>query len=263
MHPCLEPETVVENKGHHARTIGIQISPNPAAKAFQPVGLAFEERGIGEQRRRDGLKGDGHPHFLHHVRFGPEVEVHLNRAGAPHHHPAHRADLLHIGVHQLVPPLGHQRHFVMRPDGRGPKADEPDANLVRDILDLAQVVVHLVTGLVNGFQRRARQFQRPARFKADVCAILCQADQMPAFLDRGPAVAVAQPFQNGADGPRAVIGNGFQRVFAIAELFVFGTDAPIFFRLAPLGQEFCQLINVFNGASAGLWDGHGATASGI
>ncbi len=46
----------------------------------------------------------------------------------------------------------------------------------------AQVHIYLVAGLVDGFQRRARQFQLPPRFEADIGAALGQANQRAGFF---------------------------------------------------------------------------------
>ena len=50
----------------------------------------------------------------------------------------------------------------MRPDGRCTKSNELNADLVRNIFHLAQMRVHLVTGFMDGFERRTAQLQRTA-----------------------------------------------------------------------------------------------------
>ena len=164
LHPGLEPEAFVEDKGDHAGAGIVQMPPDIVAIAFHAVRLALEEGRIGEERIGHRLQRHGDAHLLDHVRLGGEIQVHLNRTGPAHHDLTGGADVLHIGVHQLVPPLGHQGHVFMRPVRRGPQPDEAHANLVGNVLHVAQVVVHLVAGLVDRLKRRARQFQLTTRF---------------------------------------------------------------------------------------------------
>ena len=62
-------EPVLEHEGKHSGSVGVGVFPDVAAEALEAVGLAFEERGIGEQRGRDRLKGQTDTEFLHHVGF--------------------------------------------------------------------------------------------------------------------------------------------------------------------------------------------------
>jgi hypothetical protein len=91
----------------------------------------------------------------------------------------------------------------MRPDRRGAQPDEAHADAVGHLAHLAQVFVHLVAGLVDRLQRRARQFQLPAGLEADIRAVLLQPDDVAALEDRRPAEALAQPFQHRADRARS------------------------------------------------------------
>ena len=88
----------------------VGVAPDLRAEREKAVRLAFGERRIGEQRGRDRLQRQRHPHLLHHVGFGGEVVVGLHRAGAVHHVEAERADLRHVGGHDLVAALRHHRH---------------------------------------------------------------------------------------------------------------------------------------------------------
>ncbi len=126
------------------------------------VGLALKEGRIGEKRRRHRLQRQGHAHLLDHVRLGREVEVHLHRAGPVHHGFAHGADPVHVVGHQLVAPLGHHRHLLVRPDRRGAQTNETDTDLIRDRLHVLEMFVHLVAGLVDCLKRCARQLQLTA-----------------------------------------------------------------------------------------------------
>ena len=229
------------------------------APRLHPVGLAVQKRRVREQRGRHRLQRQAHAQLLDHVRLGPEVEVHLHRAGPVHHLRAERADLFHVGRHQRVAPLGHHRHVRLRPLGRGAKADEARADLVGDLPHLGQVRVHLVAGLVDGFQRRARQLELPAGFKADVGAVAFQPDQVVAFQHLLPAEAVAQAFQHRLDRAFAVVGQGLQIVPGKAELLVFGADAPVLGRLLAGCDVVGKLLAPLDRAAALLGNGHDAS----
>ena len=59
--------------------------------------------------------------------------------------------------------------------------------------------VHLIAGLMDGFDWRARQLQLPARLKTDVRTLFFQPDKLATLFDRRPAVTVTQPFQHHPD----------------------------------------------------------------
>ena len=232
------------------------MAPYAGTPAFVTVGLALEERRIGEQRRGHWLQRQGDAQFPDHIRLGGEIEGHLHRAGAAHHRLAAGADALHVAVHQAVAALGHQGHLVMGPDRGCPQTDEADTDLVGHVLDLAQVLVHLVAGFVDCLDGGTGQFQLSARFKTDIRAILDQTDQLAAFFDRGPAMGVAQACEDRQHRAGAVIGDGLQRILAITELLVLGPDAPILFGFAARRQVLDQLGRVLDRPAAGLRDGH-------
>ncbi len=164
-----------------------------------PVELALGERRIGEQRGGDRLQRHRHAHLLHHVRLGPEIEVHLHRAGPAHHLGAVGAHGAHVGVHQPVPPLGHQRHLVVGPDRGRAQPDEARTDIVGHGLYLGQMAVHLVAGLVNRLERRAGQLQLAAGFEADVRLATHEPGQLAALGHLGPAEPVAQARQHRMD----------------------------------------------------------------
>lgn len=205
------------------------------------VGLSVEEGRIGKKRGGYGLQCQRDAQFLHHVSLGREIEVDLHGAGAAHHGLAHSADLLHVGVHELVAALGHHRHVFVPPDRCRSKADEADTDLVGDVLDLGQVDVHLIAGVVDGLDRGTGEFKLAAGFKRHVGAVLFEANEFVPFHDRGPAVLVTQAFQNGAHAAVAVIGDGLERVLAVAELLVLGADAPVVAWFAAAFEIACQL----------------------
>ena len=106
--------------------------------------------------------------------------------------------------------------------------------------------------LVQGAQGRARELELAAGLQTDIgrkAALrgALQADQGLAavfaiFDDIGPA----EPFQAGQQGMNArvpFIGNRGEVFFVIAELFVFGADAIVRARLAPLRQSADQIIS--------------------
>jgi hypothetical protein len=92
------------------------------------------------------------------------------------------------------------------PDRGGAQTDEPHADPVRDLAHLAQVLVHLVTGLVDRLERGARQLQLPAGFEADIRAVLFQPDDVVALEDRATSRTVLQSFQHGTNRPFALVG---------------------------------------------------------
>ncbi|OIQ68764.1 hypothetical protein GALL_496390 [mine drainage metagenome] len=111
-----------------------------------------------------------------------------------------RADPAHVFCHQLVAALGHHGHFVMGPDRRRAEADEFDAKRVGHRLNFAQVFVHLVAGLVDGFHLRAGKLKLPARLQADIGAVgEGEADHLVLLKHRLPAEAVAQAVEHRLD----------------------------------------------------------------
>ena len=145
----------------------------------------------------------------------------------------------------------------MGPDRGRTQTDEAHADLVRDMLYVAQVGVHLVASLVNAFQWCAREFQLPARLKRDIRAVFLQPNQVSRFSDRLPIVAITKPFQHRKDRALALVGQWPVCLFAIAEFLVLGADAPIFFRFTAVRQVFGQLLVPFDRTAAALGDGHG------
>ena len=112
--PALEAHARLERPRQHAGAIIVGVAPDFRAERQKAVGLAVGERRVGEQRRRNRLQRQRHAQLLDHVGFRGEVEIGLHRAGAIHHVEAERADLRHIGGHDLVAALGHFRHVGAR-----------------------------------------------------------------------------------------------------------------------------------------------------
>ena len=99
LHIAFKTEPIFEHKGQHAGACIIQVPPNMAAPAFLAIGLAFEERRIGKQRRCHRLQRQRHAQLLHHVGLRAKIDIDLNRAGPAHHGAAHGADFFHVVVH--------------------------------------------------------------------------------------------------------------------------------------------------------------------
>ena len=136
------------------------------------IRFAFKKRRVGKERRRHRLKRNRGAHLLDHVRLGGKIKVHLHGAGAPHHIATHRPDFLHVIVHEFVAALGHERHLLMSPDRRCTKPDKADTNSISYVFNFFEVDIHLVTGLVDGVQRRTRKFKLPPGLKAHIGPIL-------------------------------------------------------------------------------------------
>src|SRR6056297_2136802 len=137
------------------------------------------------------------------------------------------------------------------------KPDKSHADLVCDILHVTQVGVHFVACLVNGLERRARQFKLPTRLKAYIGAVFLQPDEFAGFLYRCPAVAVPKPFENGQNTAFTFKRDRRERVTAISEFFVLSANAPIYLRLAATLKIPGQLAMMFDRSAAGLGNGHG------
>ena len=101
------------------------------------------------------------------------------------------------------------------------------------------MVVYLVAGLVDGFDRGAGQFQRATRLETDVSETLGQADNLAFFLDWCPIELVAQAFQHRLYRPLAFVWQRLMRVFAVAKFLMLGADTPIFFGFTPVSQQLC------------------------
>ena len=194
VHIAFKPHAVLKDEWQHARAGIIQMTPDIAAPGFVIVHLALKEGRVRKQRNSNRLQRQGNTQFLHHVSLGSEIQVHLHRTGPTHHGAAHRADFLHIVVHQPIAAFRHQWHLVMRPDRSRTQTDELRPDLIGDILNLAQVDVHLVTGLMNCLQSGARKLKCPAGFQTDIRAFFFQADQLVRLHHRRPAVPITQPF---------------------------------------------------------------------
>src|SRR5690606_31827179 len=106
-------------------------------------------------------------------------------------------------------------------------AEEAEAEVVGDGLDLEQVAADLAAGLVDGTQLGAGQFELAGGFEGDRGAVAAgQGDHAPVLLHRIPAEA-HQALEQGFDAALAVEFGRAQVVEAETELLVLGTDAPV------------------------------------
>ena len=124
---------------------------------------------------------------MRHVGFGRIIEIDLNRAGAQHHIKPHAANTRHVAKHYLVTPFGHDRQLGTSLVGPKTKAQKTLASLVANCLHLLQMPPGFGTGLVQVFQRRARQFELASRFKADRAVLTLQRNNITVFVHRFPA----------------------------------------------------------------------------
>src|SRR5262249_36684266 len=98
-------------------------------------------------------------------------------------------------------------------------------------LDLVEMAVDLVAGLVDRAQRCARQLELAARLEADVAVALVERDRVAVLDHRLPTIA-RQTLEQRADAARAVVGQPAMIVERERELLVLGADAPLVDRLA-------------------------------
>ncbi len=180
-----------------------------------------------------------------------EVEIGLHRAGAVHHVEAERADLRHVGRHDLVAALRHHRHVGARPVRRHAEAEEADAERLRDLAHLRQMRHQLGRGLVHVVERRARQFELPARLERDRAAAgdVEHADDVVALDDRLPAEQMLHAFEQRADAALALIGHRPMVGDREGELLVLGADAEFRLRLAARLEPRDEFVARFDRAS--------------
>ena len=163
---ALEPEARLEDERQGAAAVGVGIGPDQAAIAEKAGGPPLDKRRIGEQRHRDRLQREADAELPHHVGLGLVVEIGLHGAGAQHHVEAEPALFRHVVAHDAVAALRHPRHLVAPPFRVEAEPDHAEPELVANLAHLAQMLVHLVAGLMHGFERRAAQLELPARAPA-------------------------------------------------------------------------------------------------
>ena len=222
--------------------------PDLRAERQEAVGLALGERRIGEQRSRHRLQRERHAQLLDHVGFAGEIEVRLHRARPVHHVEAERADLRHVGGHDLVAALRHLRHVAARPVRRHADAEKADAQRLCHLAHLREMRHQLGGGLMHVVVGRARQLELAARLQRDGAAAghVEHADDVVALHDRLPAEQLMHAIEQGVDAAlagiryRPMIGDGE------GELLVLGADAELCLRLAACfepGDEFVARLD--------------------
>ncbi len=164
---ALIAEAILEDEIEHSGPVGIGIGPDIGAGAQEAVGATLGKGAVGEQGRGNGLQCQRGAELHHHVGLGLKVQIGLDGRGAQHHVQAQPALLGHIGAHNVVAALGHDRDFLARPQGVEADAQEAQVQLIRDLLDLHQVLAGFRTDVVDRLQRGTRQFELSARFQAD------------------------------------------------------------------------------------------------
>src|SRR5690606_39515626 len=106
-------------------------------------------------------------------------------------------------------------------------AEEAEAQVVGDGLDLEQVAADFAAGLVDRAQLRAGQFELAGGFERDRGTVAAGQGDHAAVLLHGVPAEAHQALEQGFDAALAVEFGGSQVVEAEAELLVLGADAPI------------------------------------
>ena len=207
------------------------------------------------------MQRDADAEFLHHVRFALEIIVSLHGTGPLHHVEAQSADLLHVSAHHHVAALRHELDIGARRCRVEPGPQHADAKLGIDLLDLRQMRMHLVTGLVQCLQRCTGQLELPARLQRDGTAALRQRDDILAFVNGLPAELVDQPVQDGANAVLTEIGQPLVIAEAEREFLVLRADAPVGARRAAGFQILDELRLAGDRLALGAW-GTGHVSSG-
>ena len=237
----LEPKTWFENKRQGSATVGVGVSPDITAMTQQTRRLALDKRRVGEQRHRHRLQCQAYPEFFDHVGFGLVVEVGLHRAGAQHHVEAEPPFFRHVIAHDPVARLGHPRNVFAPPFRIEAEPEHAEPEFVANLTHLAQMLVHLVAGLMHAFERRAAQFELSARFEGDrTLGVVRQRDRVAVFDDGFPAEA-SHSLQQCGDAIRPFIGHSASIGAPEDEFLVFGPDPPCRRRLRPGIEVFDEL----------------------
>ena len=246
---ALVAEAVLEDEGQHAGALRVGVRPDVAAIGEHAVGLALGKGRVGEERGGERLQRQADAELLRHVRLARIVEVDLDGAGPEHHVEAHRADARHVAAHDVVAALGHDRQLGAGLVGPHAEAEEADAEALARLLDLGEVAAGLGAGLVQGLERRAREFELAGGLQADAAVVAGKRDDVGAvgggLLDRAPAVA-RQVGEQVADAAGLVVGRGVVVTPRVDELLVLGADPPALGRLLAAREAGDQLVARFD-----------------
>src|SRR3546814_625370 len=121
----------------------------------------------------------------------------------------------------------------------------PYTTRFRSFLHLLQMAAGLGAGLVEIFERRAREFELPRGFEADGAVAARQRDDLSALDHRLPAEA-GERHQQVVDAAGFVIGRRAVVGGAIDEFLVLGADAPAVFGFFALDHGRRELVAVFD-----------------
>ena len=135
-------------------------------------------------------------------------------------------DLGHIGRHDPIALLGHGRRLRARPFRTGAEIEKTNPERRGDALQRGKMRVAFGPGRVNVAQRRAGQFELPARLQRNRAAALgvVKPDQGVAVEDRRPALRRLQTLDQRANAA-GLIGNGRVVRLVKRDFFVFRSDA--------------------------------------
>ena len=182
----LKPKPILKDPGQVAAPVRVDVVPNPPPVGLVSVELALLDGRVGEERRCDRLQREGDPRFPYHVRLGRVVQVDLYGAAPEHHVVAKGSPGRHVGLHDVVPCLGHHRALLERRGRVETEAEKNDSLLSRNGLHLVQVALGLRASLRQGPERGTAQLQLPAGLEGDALAVeLCPYDILP-FHDWRP-----------------------------------------------------------------------------
>ena len=238
-----------------ALSVSRQISERNERK---PFGLPSVNGELANSAVATGCSASAHPHLAHHVGFGGEVVVRLHRAGAVHHVEAERADLRHVGGHDLVAALRHLRDVGAGPARRHAEPEEADIERTRHLAHLRQVGEQFARGLVHVVDRRAGQFELAAGLERDRAAAgdVGEPDDVLALHDRLPAEQFVHAVEQRADAARPRIGHRPVIVHAKGKLFVLRADAEFRLRLAARLEPRDEFVARFDRRHIDLVAGH-------
>ena len=125
-------------------------------------------------------------------------------------------------------------------------------------LQLRQMRHQLAAGLVDGLDRRAGQFELPARLERDRAAAghVREADDVRPVHDRLPAEQMLHADEQRADRALPVIGHRIVPAGGEGELLVLGADPELRLRLRALLEPRDELVARFDRRQVHYVTGH-------
>ena len=130
-----------------------------------------------------------------------------------------------------------------------PRPRKPRPSRSPTALHCSRCRAGLGAGLVQIFERRARQLELAGGLEADVAVGAGERDDLAVLLDRLPA-ELGQPQQQVADAAGLVPGRRAMVVAAVDELLVLGADAPSLARLLAAGEHRQQIVAALDEAGS-------------